>query len=63
MSVLLAILFWASPNAKQAGIKWVSPGGVLGSAIFLRYSGLRPAGETAGQLADIVMPYLDKSPG
>jgi MoxR-like ATPase len=33
------------------------------NAIFLRYSGLRPAGETADQLADIVMPYLDRSPG
>jgi MoxR-like ATPase len=33
------------------------------NAIFLRYSGLRPAGETAEQLADIVMPFLDKSPG
>jgi MoxR-like ATPase len=33
------------------------------NAVFLRYSGLRPPGETAGQLADIVMPYLDKSPG
>jgi hypothetical protein len=33
------------------------------NAIFLRYSGLRPPGETAEQLADIVMPYLDKSPG
>jgi MoxR-like ATPase len=33
------------------------------NAIFLRYSGLRPVGETASQLADIVMPYLDKSPG
>jgi MoxR-like ATPase len=33
------------------------------NAIFLRYSGLRPSGETAGQLADIVMPYLDKAPG
>ncbi len=33
------------------------------NAIFLRFSGLRPPGETAEQLADIVMPYLDKSPG
>lgn len=33
------------------------------NAIFLRSSGLRPAGESAEQLADIVMPYLDKSPG
>jgi MoxR-like ATPase len=33
------------------------------NAIFLRYSGLRPQGETAAELAGIVMPYLDKSPG
>jgi MoxR-like ATPase len=33
------------------------------NAVFLRYSALRPEGESAEQLADIVMPYLDKSPG
>jgi len=33
------------------------------NAIFLRYSGLRPQTETVEQLADIVMPYLDKAPG
>jgi MoxR-like ATPase len=33
------------------------------NAVFLRYSGLRPPGETAEQLADVVMPYLDKAPG
>jgi MoxR-like ATPase len=33
------------------------------NAVFLRYSALRPDGESAEQLADIVMPYLDKSPG
>ena len=33
------------------------------NAVFLRYSGLRPLGESAEQLANIVMPYLDKSPG
>ena len=33
------------------------------NAVFLRYSALRPVGESAEQLADIVMPYLDKSPG
>ncbi|HUN35293.1 MAG TPA: MoxR family ATPase [Trebonia sp.] len=33
------------------------------NAVFLRYSALRPQGESAEQLADIVMPYLDKSPG
>ena len=40
VSVLLAILFWASPNAKQAGIKWVSPGGVIAVLIWLGASAL-----------------------
>lgn len=35
VSVLLAILFWASPNAKQGGIKWISPGGVIAVLIWL----------------------------
>ncbi len=33
------------------------------NAVFLRYSALRPAGESAEQLASIVMPYLDKALG
>lgn len=33
------------------------------NAIFLRFSGLRPAGETPAQLADVVMPYLNDSAG
>jgi MoxR-like ATPase len=33
------------------------------NAVFLRCSGLRPQGESVEQLAEIVMPYLDKSPG
>lgn len=32
------------------------------NSIFLRYSGLRPATETAAELADAVMPFLDRSP-
>lgn len=35
VSVLLAILFWASPNARQGGIRWVSPGGVIAVLIWL----------------------------
>jgi membrane protein len=38
VSVLLATLFWASPNAKQAGIKWVSPGGVIATLCWLAVS-------------------------
>jgi membrane protein len=40
VSVLLAILFWASPNAKQAGIEWVSPGGVIAVVIWVGASAL-----------------------
>jgi membrane protein len=40
VSVLLAILFWASPNAKQGGIKWVSPGGGIAVLIWLVISAL-----------------------
>lgn len=40
ISVLLAVLFWAAPNAKQAGIKWVSPGGVLATVVWLIISAL-----------------------
>jgi membrane protein len=40
VSVLLAVLFWASPNAKQAGIKWVSPGGLIAVVIWLGASAL-----------------------
>ncbi len=40
VSVLFAVLFWASPNAKQGGVKWVSPGGAIAVLIWLVISGL-----------------------
>jgi membrane protein len=40
VSLLLAVLFWASPNAKQAGIKWISPGGLIATAMWLIVSAL-----------------------
>jgi YihY family inner membrane protein len=39
VSVLLALLYWASPNARQ-GFRWVSPGGLIAVAIWLIASGL-----------------------
>jgi membrane protein len=33
VSQILALLYWATPNAKQAGVRWISPGGIL--AVFL----------------------------
>lgn len=37
--VLLAILYWASPNARQ-GFRWVTPGGLIAVVIWLIASGL-----------------------
>jgi len=33
--VMLAILYWASPNAKPAGFKWISPGSVLAVILWI----------------------------
>lgn len=29
VSLMFAVLYWASPNAKTGGFRWVSPGGVM----------------------------------
>jgi membrane protein len=63
VSVLLAVLFWASPNAKQAGIKWVSPGGAIAvliwlgaSAVFALYvTHFASYDRTYGSLAGVVI--------
>ncbi len=31
VSLTFAVLYWASPNAKTGGLRWVSPGGVFAS--------------------------------
>jgi membrane protein len=33
LMLVLAILYWASPNARQSGFRWISPGSIL--AVFL----------------------------
>jgi membrane protein len=35
ISLVFAILYWAAPNARQGGFRWVSPGGLLAVAIWL----------------------------
>jgi membrane protein len=40
VSFMFALLHWATPNAKQPGFKWFSPGGLLGVAIWLVASAL-----------------------
>ena len=40
VSLMLSILYYACPNVKQPGFRWVSPGGVLGVVIWIVASAL-----------------------
>jgi len=40
VSFMFSILYWASPNVKQPGFRWISPGGVFAVAIWVIASGL-----------------------
>jgi membrane protein len=40
VSFMFSILYWASPNVKHAGFRWIGPGGVLAVAIWVIASGL-----------------------
>nr|MDT0660571.1 YihY/virulence factor BrkB family protein [Micromonospora sp. DSM 115978] len=35
VSLMFAILYWASPNARTGGFRWISPGGVLAVLVWL----------------------------
>ena len=37
---LFAILYWAAPNVKQPGFKWISPGGILAVVVWIAVSAL-----------------------
>ncbi|GIF26344.1 membrane protein [Actinoplanes tereljensis] len=39
ISLMFAILYWASPNAKTGGFRWVSPGGIFAVVLWLIASG------------------------
>jgi membrane protein len=40
VSVMFSLLYWACPNVKQPGFRWITPGGVLAVLIWLVASGL-----------------------
>jgi membrane protein len=40
VSLMFAILYWASPNVKQPGFRWISPGGVLATVVWVVASAL-----------------------
>jgi membrane protein len=39
VSFMFALLYWAAPNVKQPGFRWVSPGGILAVVGWLIASG------------------------
>ncbi|AGL15170.1 YihY/virulence factor BrkB family protein [Actinoplanes sp. N902-109] len=39
VSLMFAILYWASPNAKTGGFRWVSPGGIFAVVLWVIASG------------------------
>lgn len=63
VSLMFAILYWASPNARQGGFRWVSPGGLIAvllwiaaSALFALYATTFASyDKTYGTLAGIVI--------
>lgn len=40
VSFMFSILYWASPNVKHPGFRWLSPGGVFAVAVWVIASGL-----------------------
>ncbi|MFJ8582481.1 YihY/virulence factor BrkB family protein [Micromonospora sp. NPDC093277] len=63
VSLILAILYWAAPNARHGGFRWVSPGGLLavviwlvGSVLFAVYVGnFGSYNKTYGALAGVII--------
>jgi membrane protein len=59
---MFALLYWASPNAKQ-GFRWVTPGGLLAVVLWLVASGVfafyvanfSSYNETYGSLATVIV--------
>jgi membrane protein len=37
---MISLLYWACPNVKQPGFKWITPGGLIAVIIWLIASGL-----------------------
>jgi membrane protein len=66
LMVMVAILYWASPNAKQPGLRWITPGGVLGvliwvvaSALFAFYvANFASYDRTYGALAGVIIFFV-----
>ncbi len=63
VSFMFALLYWAAPNVKQPGFRWVNPGGVMAvllwmiaSALFALYvASFGSYNETYGSIAGVII--------
>jgi membrane protein len=63
VSLMFSILYWATPNVKHPGFRWVSPGGIFAvvvwiaaSALFALYvAGFSSYNKTYGALAGVIV--------
>ena len=63
VSVMFSLLYWATPNVKQPGFRWITPGGVFAVVLWLAASGLFAAyasfsssyNKTYGSLATVIV--------
>lgn len=63
VAVILAILYYASPNVRQPGFRWVTPGGLLAVALWILVSALfalyvanfSSYNKTYGSLASVIV--------
>lgn len=70
VAVMIAVLYWAAPNARQGGFRWISPGGILavlvwiiisaGFALYVSHSGSydRTYGALAGVIIFLIWLWL-----
>ena len=40
VSLMFALLYWAAPNVKQPGFRWITPGGLLAVVVWIVASAL-----------------------
>jgi membrane protein len=62
VSFMFSLLYYASPNVKQTGFKWVSPGGIVAvliwlvaSALFALYVKFFPNNKTYGSFGGVIV--------
>jgi membrane protein len=62
VSIMFSLLYYAAPNVKQPGFKWITPGGILAvviwliaSALFALYVKFFPNNKTYGSFGGVIV--------